>query len=171
MVLVVPNAVAFSGSYLLGPGFTVGAGTLVTPQAAVVGALPMFPLLAALPDNGPAPAWTAWLVGLPVLVAFAAAIRVQRALPTVRWDEGALRGCAGGILAGLGFALLAAVAGGAVGPGRMRDVGPLVGDTLLQAVTAFGIGGLLGGLAITWWQRRAASEVDESADDTDVTTH
>ena len=39
---------------VLGPGFTVGAGTLVTPQAAAVGALPMFPLLAALPDNGPA---------------------------------------------------------------------------------------------------------------------
>lgn len=164
MVLVVPNAIAFSGSYLLGPGFTVGAGTLVTPQAAAVGALPMFPLLAALPDNGPAPGWAGWLVGLPVLVAFLAAIRVQRALPTLRWDEGALRGCAGGVVAGLGVGLLAAVAGGAVGPGRMREVGPVVGETLFQAVAAFGVGGLLGGLAITWWQRRAA-RTDEDPED------
>ncbi len=165
-LLVLPNAVAFSGSYLLGPGFTVGAGTLVTPQAAVLGALPMFPLLAALPDDGPAPAWTAWLLAVPVLVAALAAAWVQRGLPTVRWDEGALRGCAGGIAAGIGFASIAAVAGGAVGPGRMRDVGPLVGDTLLQSITAFGVGGLLGGLAMTWWQRRqAALEAAETDDD------
>ncbi|MDQ4052852.1 MAG: DUF6350 family protein [Actinomycetota bacterium] len=160
-LLVLPNAMAFSGSYLLGPGFTVGTGTLVTPQAAVLGALPMFPLLAALPDNGSAPSWAAWLVGLPVLVALLAALHVQRSFPTVRWDQGALRGCAGGILAAVGFTAVAAVAGGAVGPGRMHDVHPLVGDVLLQSVTAFGIGGLLGGLAMTWWQRRTTLETDE----------
>ena len=154
MLLVVPNALAFSGSYLLGPGFTVGVGTLVTPQAAVVGALPMFPMLAALPDDGPAPGWTIGLSALPVLVAFLAAGQAQWRLPTVRWEEGLLRGCAGGILAGLAFAVLASLAGGAVGPGRMRDVGPLAGDVLVHAVTAFGIGGLLGGAAVTWWQRR-----------------
>jgi hypothetical protein len=161
-LLVLPNAVAFSGSYLLGPGFTVGTGTLVTPHAAVIGVLPMFPMLAALPDNGPAPAWAGWLLGLPVLVAALAAAHVQRRFPTLRWDEGALRAGAGGIAAGVGFAVLAAVAGGAVGPGRMRDVGPVVGDVLLQGVTAFGIGGLLGGLAMTWWQRRTARETEES---------
>ena len=160
-LLVLPNAVAFSGSYLLGPGFTVGTGTLVTPQAAVLGAMPMFPLLAALPDNGSSPAWTAWLVGLPVLVALLAALHVQRSFPTVRWDQGALRGCAGGIVAAVGFTTMTAVAGGAVGPGRMREVGPLVGDVLLQSVTAFGIGGLLGGLAMTWWQRRTSLQTDE----------
>ncbi len=161
-VLVLPNAIAFSGSYLLGPGFTVGTGTLVTSQSAVIGALPMFPMLAALPDNGPAPSWTAWLLPVPVLVAALAAARVQRSFPTIRWDEGALRGCAGGIGAGAGFAIVCAFAGGAVGPGRMRDVDPLVGDVLLQAVTAFGIGGLLGGLAMTWWQRRTSVETEES---------
>ena len=31
---------------------------------------------------------------------------------------------------------------------------------LLHAVTAFGIGGLLGGLAITWWQRRGSVEAE-----------
>lgn len=155
-VLVVPNAMIFSGSYLLGPGFTVGAGTLVTPGAVLVGPLPMLPLLAALPDGGATPAWTSYLMALPFLVAAWGAVRAQRALPTLRWEEGAVRGCLGGVGAGVVFGLLAAVAGGAAGPGRMRDVSPFAFDVLVHAVTAFGLGGLLGGLAITWWQRRTA---------------
>ena len=34
----------------LGPGFTVGSHTLVAPTAVALGPLPMFPLLAALPE-------------------------------------------------------------------------------------------------------------------------
>ena len=158
---VVPNAVVFSGSYLLGPGFTVGLHTIVSPTAVTIGPLPMFPLLAALPDNGPTAGWTAGLMVLPVLVAVYAAARSQARLPTLRWEEGAVRGCAGGVAAGIVFGILAGVAGGAVGPGRMRDVGPLTFDVLVHAITAFGIGGLVGGLAMTWWQRRSAPARDE----------
>lgn len=158
---VVPNAAVFSGAYLLGPGFTVGVGTLVSPAAVLLGPLPMFPLLAALPDAGPTAAWAGLLVAVPFLVAAWGAVRAQRLNPTLRWEEGAARGCIGGVLAGVVFGLLASVAGGAVGPGRMRDVGPLVFDVLLHAITAFGIGGLVGGLVITWWQRRA-SRTDET---------
>ena len=153
---VVPNAVLFSASYLLGPGFTVGIGTLVSPAVVQLGPLPMFPLLAALPDSGTPPVWTAYLLGLGPLVAALAAAWSQRRLPTQRWEEGMLRGCAGGVLAGIVLALLAAVSGGAVGPGRMRAVGPDTVDVLVHAVTAFGIGGLVGGLLMTGWQRRAA---------------
>jgi hypothetical protein len=114
----------------------------------------MFPLLAALPDTGPTPPWTAALVGIAPLVGAVGAMRAQRAHPTYRWEEGALHGCGGGMLAGALFGVLALLAGGAVGPGRMTDVGPLAGSVLVHAVTAFGIGGLLGGLVATWWQRR-----------------
>ncbi|MCW2853292.1 MAG: hypothetical protein JWM84_2956 [Nocardioides sp.] len=158
--LLLPNATIFAGSYLLGPGFSVGVGTLVSPGAVVVGPLPMFPLLAALPESGPPAGWTTYLVVVPVLVAALGAAWAQRRLPTVRWEEGAVRGLAGGVLAGLLFGVLASVAGGAAGPGRMRDVGPLALDVLVYAVAAFGIGALLGGLAMTWWQRRGA-ETDE----------
>lgn len=153
---VVPNATLFSAAYLLGPGFAVGAGTLVSPTFVQIGALPMFPLLAALPDNGPTPAWTAYLVGLAPVVAALAAVRSQRRNPTLRWDEGALRGCAGGVVAGVLLGILAAVSGGAVGPGRMRVVGPDTIDVMVHAITAFGVGGLVGGVLMTWWQRRAA---------------
>ena len=153
--LLLPNATVFAGSYLLGPGFAVGAQTLVSPTVVLTGPLPAFPLLAALPDSGPTPAWTVWLVGVPAVVAALAAARAQRRRPTLRWDRGALRGCLGGVAAGVVLALLAVLAGGAVGPGRMQVVGPQPGDVLVHAVTSFGIGGLVGGLAMTWWQRRA----------------
>lgn len=151
---LVPNAAVFTGSYLLGPGFAVGVDTLVSPTGVALGPLPMFPLLAALPANGPTPAWTAYLLAAPPLVAAAAVARSQRRYPTLRWDHGALRGCVGGALAGLLLGLLAVVAGGAVGPGRMREVGPFAFDVLVHAITAFGLGGLVGGILMTWWQRR-----------------
>ena len=154
-LLVVPNATLFSAAYLLGPGFTVGAQTLVSPTLVVTGPLPAFPLLAALPDSGPVPSWTVGLVAVPPLAAAIGAGLAQRRRPTLRWEEGALRGCAGGVAAGILLGWLATLAGGAVGPGRMRLVGPLPGDVLVHAITALGIGGLVGGLVVTWWQRRA----------------
>jgi hypothetical protein len=153
--LLLPNAVLFAGSYLLGPGFTVGTGTLVTPTAVALGPLPMVPLLAALPDDGTTPAWTPYLMALPPLVAAVVAARAHRSHPTTRWEQGALRGCAGGVLAGVLLGVLLAVAGGAAGPGRMSDVAPLAFDAMVHAITAFGLGGLVGGLVATWWHRRA----------------
>lgn len=153
-LVLLPNAAVFSTSYLLGPGFMVGADTLVSPSVVVTGPLPAFPLLAALPDSGPVPAWTVVLVAVPPLAAAAGAALAQRRRPTLRWEEGALRGCAGGVAAGLLLGWLAVLAGGAVGPGRMQLVAPLTGDVLVHAITALGIGGLVGGLAMTWWQRR-----------------
>ncbi len=95
-----PTRVLFGGAYLLGPGFAVGAGTLVTPSAVVLGPLPLYPLLAALPSPGPTPVWTPFLVAVPPLVAAVAVARAQRTRPVLRWDEGALRGCGAGLLAG-----------------------------------------------------------------------
>ncbi|KRF13166.1 cell division protein PerM [Nocardioides sp. Soil796] len=164
VLTVVPNAVIFSGAYLLGPGFLVGTGTLVSPSLVAIGPVPMFPLLAALPDTGPTPAWTPALIVLPVLCAAAGVVRSHRHSPTAAWDEGALRGVVGGVLAGLLFGLLAAVAGGAVGPGRMTDVGPLVSEVLWHGIVSLGAGGLLGGLLATWWTRRSLPEEAPTVD-------
>lgn len=160
---LVPNAVLCAGSYLLGPGFMVGTGTLVSPSVVAIGPVPMFPLLAALPDNGPTPPWTPFLVAVPVLVAGLAAYQSHRRYPTAEWDQGMLRGGVAGVLAGVGFALLASIAGGAVGPGRMADVGPLVGQVLVSGIVSFGIGGLLGGLLATWLLRRRVAHETATA--------
>jgi hypothetical protein len=155
-VLVTPNATVFSGSYLLGPGFAVGAHTTVAPTAVVLGPLPMFPWLAALPDPGPTPGWAVALLAVPPAVAGLAVFRTLGRYPTARWDEAALRGAGAGILCAVAFASLAAVAGGAVGPGRMSDVGPFVFPVLLHGIVTFGIGGLLGSAAATVRHRRRA---------------
>jgi hypothetical protein len=155
-VLMTPNATLFTGSYLLGPGFAVGTHTLVTPTGVVLGPLPMFPLLAALPANGPTPGWTTALLAVPALVAAAATYRALGRYPTKRWDEAALRGAGAGLVCAVGFALLAALSGGAVGPGRMSHVGPFVLQVLLHGVATFGIGGLVGSLAVTVRHRRRA---------------
>ena len=98
------------------------------------------------------------MVWLPPLVAALATMWWQRRLPAPTWLEAALRGCGGGIVAGVAFAALASVAGGAAGPGRMRHVGPFVPDVLVAAITAFGLGGLLGALVMAWYQRRGSVE-------------
>ena len=153
-LLLLPNAVVFAGAYLLGPGFTVGAGTLVSPTLVVLGPLPLFPLVAALPNPGTPAPWVPALMAVPVVLAAAATARTQRRFPTLGWFDAGLRGCAAGVLAGVTLGLLATLAGGAVGPGRMRDVAPYALDVVANGVAGFGIGGLLGALAATWWQRR-----------------
>ena len=164
-LLALPNAVAFAGSYLLGPGFLVGTGTLVSPTAVSLGALPMFPLLAALPEGDATPVWTPWLMALGPLTAVVAVARTQRRLPVLRRESAALRGMGGGMLAALGFAVLAWLSGGAVGPGRMAQVGPVVGEVLLHALSSFGLAGLVTGLVMTWWQRRTLTAAEVEPDD------
>ena len=146
-----PNAAIVTGSWLLGPGFAVGAGTLVSPAAVVLGPLPLFPLLAALPDAGTPAGWTGTLMGLPPLVAALAAVRVLRRR-VLSWDHLLLAAGGGGIVAGVVLAVLASVSGGAAGPGRMRHVGPSSPDVLVHAVTACGIGTLVGALLLLGWR-------------------
>lgn len=155
--LLVPNATVFSGTYLLGPGFAVGAGTLVSPTAVVLGPLPLLPLLAALPGDGAVPVWVPALMALPVLVAAWAAYRTVRRAGTERWDLGALSGAGGGLVAAVVVAVAAALSGGSVGPGRMQVVGPAAGEVLVHGVPAFVLGGALGAAVAVWRTRRTAA--------------
>lgn len=150
----VPNAVVLAGAYLLGPGFMVGTGTVVSPAAVVLGPVPAFPLLAALPADGAPPPWAAGLVAVPVLLAATGAFLAGRLLPTLRYEVGAARGLAAGLLAAATFGLLGLLAGGSAGPGRMAEVGVDGPGLLLAALTALGVGGMLGGAAATLRSRR-----------------
>lgn len=161
---VVPNAVLLAGAYLTGPGFLVGTGTIVSPSAVVLGPVPAFPLLAALPDEGPTPEWLIVLVVVPVLIGAVASAFSMRRYPVPNYEVGALRGLVLGALGGAGFGLLATLAGGSVGPGRMSDIGAVAAQTVLAAGVATGVGGLVGGLAMTWWVRRRSSAPETESD-------
>ncbi len=165
-----PNAVLCAGAFLLGPGFAVGGATLVSPAAVVVGPLPVVPLLAALPATGTPAGWVGGLVLLPPLAAAVAAHRTLRSRP-LTWDQVLLAGCGGGLVAGFGFALLASLAGGAAGPGRMRFVGPFTREVLVHAVPACGIGALVGASVVAflvWRSNRAWPEPSGSAGSTEA---
>ncbi|MBS2939194.1 hypothetical protein KDN32_15745 [Nocardioides sp. J2M5] len=158
-----PNASLFAGSWLLGPGFAVGGATVVSPAAVVLGPLPDFPLLAALPAVGTPPAWA----GLSMLVVpLVAAVVAYRTLRTrlLSWDRIVLAGCGGGLAAGLALAVLAALSGGAAGPGRMRFIGPFVPDVLVHAVTSCGVGALVGAGVLALLRRRAEAAVRADED-------
>jgi hypothetical protein len=157
---VAPNAVLLSGSYLLGPGFAVGTGTLVSPSAVLLGPVPAFPLLAALPAEGTPPRWADALVAAPVLAGVLAAVLVVRRFPVHELGTGALRGLGSGVVGGVLTTVLVVLAGGAVGPGRMADIGAEPLPTFVAATVAMGVGGLVGGVAATWWARRGARASD-----------
>ena len=48
-IAYVPNAIIWAVSFMLGPGFAFGTGTVVAPTGSALGSLPAFPMLAALP--------------------------------------------------------------------------------------------------------------------------
>jgi len=135
-VLLLPNGALWTVAYVAGPGFTVGAGTGVSPFGVTLGPVPSFPLLAALPGDGvPAPVVRAVLL-LPVLAGVLAGWVVGRrlpaasgagrppALPTGRVARPATYGLLAGALVALVTAVLAVLAGGALGPGYLAAVGP-----------------------------------------------
>ncbi|WP_252940605.1 DUF6350 family protein, partial [Streptomyces sp. CHB9.2] len=77
---LLPNAVIWGAAYALGTGFQVGTGTLVTPLAATSGpALPPFPLLAAVPPDGPGAPLTWACAAIPVLAGITAGWFTARA--------------------------------------------------------------------------------------------
>jgi hypothetical protein len=150
-LLLLPNAALWSVAYAAGPGFTVGAGTGVSPFGATLGPVPAFPLLAALPGDGtPPPAVRAVLL-LPVLAGVLAGWELSRRLPAggaptrlpaSLTGRAALAGTFGlvtGVGAGLVTALLAVLAGGALGPGYLAAVGPSAWQVALALAVEVGV--------------------------------
>lgn len=149
-----PNAALLGSAYLLGPGFAVGTGTAVTPTGVVLGPMPAFPLLAALPGPGPAPVWATWLLGVPVVIGVVAGALVVRRYRLRSASTGALLGLTSGLVGAALLSGLVVLAGGSVGPGRMADVGAAGLDVLMAAGIALGGGGLVGGLLAGLRERR-----------------
>lgn len=156
-VAAVPNAVIWAGAYLAGPGFAVGTGTSVTPGEVTLGPLPAFPLLAALPRSGGA-WWQIALMVLPLLAGAMAGVIAVRRHPVSGDGSRALRGGSAGLVAGIGFGVTTWFATGAIGPGRMREIGPDVSTTMLLCAGTFLVTGALAAVGARWvpelWSRR-----------------
>ncbi|MFM2353214.1 MAG: hypothetical protein RLZZ608_620 [Actinomycetota bacterium] len=152
---LLPTLVIWAASWLVGPGFAVGAGSTVSPIATTLGPLPAVPVLGALPLE-PSPLGFMTLI-VPVLAAFIAGLAVRPRLVAAldgeapRW-WGLGTAALAAVVAGFAMGFLAFVAAGAAGPGRLAEVGPdpvTVGLWMLvETLIGASLGLLAGGVRV-----------------------
>ncbi len=156
-----PNVAIWGAAYLLGPGFAVGADTAVSPTDVLLGPVPGLPVLAGLPSGelagiGPV------LLGVPLLAGvcagwFVAArsrgsdARFRRLVGQSRGPDGS-SGWAGatgsallaGPVAGLVMQSAAFASTGALGSGRLSEMGSADWRIGALATVVVSLGALVG---------------------------
>ncbi|WP_123555102.1 DUF6350 family protein [Kitasatospora cineracea] len=152
-LLLVPNGLLWAASYALGAGFAVGTGGHAGPLGTRLDPVPDFPLLTLLPaDRGPD--WHLLACAAPLAAATATALLLGRA--ATRWTPTqTVAVAAATALAAAGPGLLAGyAAGGALGPGRMSELGPVPWQfALAQSAWLLAVA-LPGALLHRWWLGR-----------------
>lgn len=166
-----PTAVVWGLAFVAGPGFAVGSGTAVSPAGTQVGVVPGIPILGAVPETT-----TPWLlllalapVAVGVLAGWIARSRLAglgaEAGPATDPDAEAMGprlAITGGIVvvaAGSG-ALLAWLASGALGPGRLAETGPQPGPVALAIGLEIGVGA---GILLLSPRRRLGGDAESEA--------
>ncbi|MGW1191557.1 cell division protein PerM [Streptomyces sp. NPDC002559] len=171
-LVLVPNAAVWAAAYGLGPGFALGTASTVTPFAfSGSPALPAFPLLAAVPAEGPgtAPNWAAGAVPVAAGVTIAW-FTVRRAAPShaareEAWSlrETALTAALGAVGCGVGAAVLAAASGGPLGARTLAEFGPVWWMTGAAALAWAMLVGVPGALLLRTWRLREHDEGEDGA--------
>ncbi|MFI6293238.1 DUF6350 family protein [Nonomuraea sp. NPDC050790] len=163
--LYLPNAVVWAMSYIAGPGFAFGTGTLVAPTGVQLGMVPSLPLLGALPDSGPVPAPMMAVIALPFAAGAVAGVMVARIAPSPSYEVAPLWGFFSGVSTGLVAGLLAALSGGPLRGGRLAAVGPSPWEVALSVCLEVGVAaGISAGVA-NWLllNRKARKPLDRAA--------
>ncbi|MFI7588229.1 DUF6350 family protein [Spongisporangium articulatum] len=124
-VTVLPNLTIYAVSYAAGPGFAIGADSVVSPGEVRLGALPAVPLLGGLPVDAVPVLVRVALVVLVALPGVAAGMSLHRRGYAADVREALAEAATTGVLVGLGWFVLSWLSGGAAGPGRLADVGPV----------------------------------------------
>lgn len=145
----IPNLVIWAMAWLVGPGFSIGTGSIVSPLTTQLGPIPAIPAFGAIPTGDLSWAFVAVLV--PIVTGFLVATVMRPTLvrelgdyATGRWLS--LAGVAVGLVSGAILGFLAALAGGSAGPGRLAHLGPdalSVGLCVALEVTVGAVAGFL----------------------------
>lgn len=134
-LVFLPTFMLWAIAWLSGAGFQIGAGSMVSPFETLLGPLPSVPVFAAIPD-----AWGNWGFAAILLIVLAAAVVgvCFGDLPEFRnppaWVT-AIVAVVGAVLAATCFGLMLMLSSGAMGPGRLTEVGP---DAWLSALLLAG---------------------------------
>jgi hypothetical protein len=148
-----PNSIIWAIAYMLGPGFAFGVGTAVSPSGSALGAVPAFPMLAAVPVGVRAafPPWLGFFVlVLPYLAGALAGLMTVRIAPTPTLEAAPLWGLLTGSLTAAVIGFAAKLSGGPLGAGRLASVGPAGGEVGLVAVLEIGVTAALVAGAANW---------------------
>ena len=154
-----PVLLGWAVAYLLGPGFTLGAGTSISPLGAdPVAAIPAFPLFAVIPDSAPAV-----VAALPASVIVVGALMglVLRRRGMVGWAGIAPALGSVGVAAAL-IAGLLALSRGSLGSGRLAEIGPALAPTVGVAAGLLALG------VLVTVAPRGADDVDDIDDIDDI---
>ncbi|MFJ2644319.1 DUF6350 family protein, partial [Streptomyces sp. NPDC087511] len=173
-LVLVPNAAVWGAAYGLGPGFALGTASTVTPLAfSGRPAIPGFPLLAAVPAEGPGTVlnWSAGAV--PVAAGVTVAwFTVRRAAPPDAGREDAwgpwgtaLVAALAAVGCGAGTAVLAAAAGGPLGTRALAEFGPVWWLTGAAALVWTALVGVPGALLLRAWRLRERDEDGEDGEE------
>ncbi|NBE92786.1 hypothetical protein FE391_15905 [Nonomuraea sp. KC401] len=159
------NAVVWALSYVAGPGFAIGADTLVAPTGVQLGTVPSLPLLGALPDSGTVPAWMMVVVALPFAAGAVAGVMVARISPSPSYEAAPLWGFLSGVSTGVVAGVLAALSGGPIGGGRLATVGPSPWEVALSVALEVGVAaGISAGVTnLLLINKRARTPLDKAA--------
>ena len=127
-----PNLLVWTLSYIVGPGFGIGAGGSVDAWSSGAALLPGIPLLGAVPPDAPAAAPLLLLV--PVLCGVAASVLLRRRHQLHLHDE-VVTLLGGAAVLGLVTVGLCLLSSGSLGGGRLTALGP---PALLTGLATFG---------------------------------
>jgi len=136
-LLLLPNVIIYVASWYTGVGFSIGTGSLISPLGSQVGPLPAVPMLGALPVGKLEFGMVAIVVVL--LAAFIATLAIRKSADEIRfefataWSAAISLGLAIALVASVQLGLLALLASGGAGPGRLNDIG--VNPLLVMAVS------------------------------------
>ncbi|MEU7551316.1 DUF6350 family protein [Streptomyces sp. NPDC044571] len=154
---LLPNAAVWGAAYALGPGFALGTGVTATPLGlAHPPQLPRFPLLAALPPEGPGTLLTCATAGLPVLAGLVVGWFAVRRAREVPCGETALTTTLGAVVCGLLMAGLAAASAGPLGSRQLASFGPVWWATGVAAFAWTLLPAVPVAVAVHSWRNRPA---------------
>lgn len=157
-VAILPAAGIWGAAVAAGPGFSIGAGTAVTAGSVHLGNVPALSLFAALPQSGPAPLVLRLMPAVMVIAGLMAGLHLHRRAASLPLANRCGLAVVAGAVCGLAMALMAALSGGPVAPGRLEVVGPSAWRVGLGAAEAIGLIAAVAVALLHWNARRARSE-------------
>lgn len=124
---LIPNLVIYGAAWLTGVGFSIGAGSLISPLGSQVGPLPAIPILGALPVGQLEFGMIS--IAVVLLAAFIATLAIRKSADEIRfefaksWTAALSLGLSIAFVTASQMGLLALIASGSAGPGRLSQVG------------------------------------------------